>query len=201
MGNINGSQLTGHTTSSFSAASTHVSVHSKVNGNHSSVSSSINTNRHNNLPYRNNTITNGIHNGTKSANISSMINGLGSPGKRKSRDSRDNSPVPPAFSRQNIKIEPSLADATLSRISKEELRSINLRNQNVRQVIYKEVKRPGKNHDRLIQMLKQDLHGPSQIRREYIKEVIAEAGRFKRKALVDLLEQRMEEIIIDAATL
>ena len=199
--NINGSQQTGHTTSSFSAASTPVSVHSKVNGNHSSISSSINTNRHNNLPYRNNTITNGIHNGTKSANISSMINGLGSPGKRKSRDSRDNSPVPPAFSRQNIKIEPSLADATLSRISKEELRSINLRNQNVRQVIYKEVKRPGKNHDRLIQMLKQDLHGPSQIRREYIKEVIAEAGRFKRKALVDLLEQRMEEIIIDAATL
>ena len=53
----------------------------------------------------------------------------------------------------------------------------------MRQIIYKEVKRPGKNHQRLIQMLKEDLHGPSHIRREYVKEVIAEAARFKRKAL------------------
>ena len=65
----------------------------------------------------------------------------------------------------------------------------------MRQVIYKEVKRPGKNHDKLMQMLRDDLHGPPQIRRDYIKEVIAEAGRFKRKALADILEQKMEELV------
>ena len=124
-----------------------------------------------------------------------MVNGTHSPAKRKSRSSRDNSPVPPSFSRQNIKSEPAKLATCKSKLSKEELRSINLRNQNMRQIIYKEVKRPGKNHDKLMQMLRDDLHGPPQIRRDYIKEVIAEAGRFKRKALADILEQKMEELV------
>jgi hypothetical protein len=144
-----------------------------------------------------------INGNNRSANYSSasiVMNGLGSPGKRKSTGSGDNSPVPPTFSRQNIKVEPPVVNSYLPRMTKDELRSIHLRNQTIRQVIYKEVKRPGKNHDRLIQMLKEDLHGPPQIKRDYIKEVIAEAGRFKRKALVDLLEQRMEEIVIVVAT-
>jgi hypothetical protein len=144
-----------------------------------------------------------INGNNRNANFSAasiVMNGLGSPGKRKSRGSRDNSPVPPTFSRQNIKVDPAVVNSYLPKITREELRSINLRNQNIRQVIYKEVKRPGKNHDRLIQMLKEDLHGPPQIRRDYIKEVIAEAGRFKRKALVDLLEQRIEELVIVVAT-
>ena len=49
-------------------------------------------------------------------------------------------------------------------------------------------------------MLREDLHGPPPIRREYIKEVIAEAARFKRKALVELLEQKMDELIATTAT-
>ena len=133
-----------------------------------------------------------------------LVNGTGgSPGKRKSRSSRDNSPVPPAFSRQSItssKVEQNRMVFDEPKLTKEEMRSINLRNQNMRQVIYKEVKRPGKNHDRLLQMLREELHGPPQVRRSYIREVIAEAGRFKRKALADLLEQKMEELVILAVS-
>lgn len=184
-----------------SAASLSVPIQSKLNGNHPSIIQ--NTNRHANDKHKNSTITNGFTNGNNRIasfpSVSVMMNGLSSPVKRKSRDSRDNSPVPPAFSRQH-KVESLLPDLNLPKLSKEELRSINLRNQNMRQIIYKEVKRPGKNHDRLIKMLKHDLHGPPQIRREYIKEVIAEAARFKRKALVDILEQRMEELMVVAAT-
>ena len=54
-------------------------------------------------------------------------------------------------------------------LSREELKSVKLRNQNMRQIIYKEVKRPGLNHDRLMEMLKNDLNGPASVRREYIK--------------------------------
>ncbi|XP_040578321.1 integrator complex subunit 6-A isoform X2 [Lepeophtheirus salmonis] len=84
---------------------------------------------------------------------------------------------------------------TLFKLNNEELRSIKLRNQNIRQIICKEVKRPGKNHDRLYKMLKEDLHGPSQIRRDYIKEVIQEAFRFKRKSLAEYLLLKMDELV------
>ena len=43
--------------------------------------------------------------------------------------------------------------------------------QNVRQIIYKEVKRPGKNHEKLLQMLRDELRGPKHVRRDYIQEV------------------------------
>ena len=177
-----------------------VPIQSRANGNHLSVSS-LNANRHANFQPKGHTITNGFSNGnSRSVNSPINVNGLGSPGNRKSRESRDNSPIPPTFSRQNVKIEPSSKNSSLYMLNKEELKSINLRNQNMRQVIYKEVKKPGKNHAKLVQMLREDLHGPPPIRREYIKEVIAEAARFKRKALVELLEQKMDELIASTAT-
>lgn len=37
----------------------------------------------------------------------------------------------------------------------------------MRQIIYKEVKRPGRNYDRLLELLK-ELHGPADIRQQYI---------------------------------
>ena len=189
-------QQTSNSSVTLPAGTLSISNQNKTNGSHTSTQ---NLSRQANNTHKNNSFSNGIINGiNRSSNMSSvsaLMNGGHSTTKRKSRDSRDNSPVPPAFSRQSIKVESTLADLTLPKLSKEELRRINLRNQNMRQVIYKEVKRPGKNHERLIQMLKEDLHGPSQIRREYVKEVIAEAGRFKRKGLAEMLEQKMEEII------
>jgi len=44
----------------------------------------------------------------------------------------------------------------------EERRKVETRNNNMRQIIYKEVKRPGRNYDRLLGLLK-ELHGPADI--------------------------------------
>ena len=79
-------------------------------------------------------------------------------------------------------------------LSKEELRSVRLRNQNMRQMIHKEVKRPGQNHGKLFSMLK-DLVGPKAVRVEYIGEVVQEARRFKRRSLADLLVNKTEELV------
>ena len=53
-------------------------------------------------------------------------------------------------------------------LTPEELRSVRLRNQNMRQMIYKEVKRPGRDHTDLIRMLG-DLQGTRPVRVEYIR--------------------------------
>jgi len=76
-------------------------------------------------------------------------------------------------------------------LSVEELRSIRLRNNNARQLIYKEVKKPGKKHEELLEMLGK-LHGPHWIRRQFIEEVRLEAVRFKRRELAELLQKRVE---------
>ena len=59
----------------------------------------------------------------------------------------------------------------------DELRSIRLRNNNVRQLIYKEVKKPGRNHGGLWEMLA-NLHGPPWVKRQFIQEVRQEAVRY-----------------------
>jgi hypothetical protein len=61
-------------------------------------------------------------------------------------------------------------------VTEEELRSFRLRNNNVRQLIYKEVKRPGRCHVQLWKML-EGLHGPPWVRKQFIYEVKQEALR------------------------
>ena len=68
------------------------------------------------------------------------------------------------------------AVAVEKKLTPEELRSIKLRNNNVRQLIYKEVKRPGKCHNLLWKML-EELHGPPWVRKQFIREVKQEAIR------------------------
>jgi hypothetical protein len=68
---------------------------------------------------------------------------------------------------------PPFVDKT---VTEEELRSFRLRNNNVRQLIYKEVKRPGRSHDVLWKML-DGLHGPAWVRKQFIREVKLEALR------------------------
>ncbi len=91
----------------------------------------------------------------------------------------------------SIKSPPPITDIVLS---KEELRRVSVLNLNMRQMIYKEVKRPGKNHDRLFDMLR-DLHGPPYVRHNYIQDVIREARRFKRDSLVCRIEQEIEKLV------
>jgi len=81
----------------------------------------------------------------------------------------------------------------LAQPSPEELRSIRLRNNNVRQLIYKEVKRPGRGHTELWDMLS-GLHGPPWIRRQFIQEVRQEAVRFKRLRLAEQLQKRSDTL-------
>ena len=125
---------------------------------------------------------NGRHNGTTdSSSLSPLVNGE----NKSSRSSRESSP------NSNINVN----SCEILDISKEELRSVQLRNQNMRQMIYKEVKRPGRDHNKLFEMLR-DLHGPKQIRKVYIEEVIFEAKRFKRKRLVELLTENLDQLIV-----
>ena len=84
--------------------------------------------------------------------------------------------------------------ASVESLSPEELRSIKLRNNNVRQLIYKEVKKPGKSHTELWEMLA-NLHGPPYIKRQFIQEVRQEAIRFKRLRLAEQLQRRSEAMM------
>eukprot|EP00090_Calanus_glacialis_P010292 TRINITY_DN18670_c0_g1_i1.p1 TRINITY_DN18670_c0_g1~~TRINITY_DN18670_c0_g1_i1.p1 ORF type:complete len:1021 (+),score=350.25 TRINITY_DN18670_c0_g1_i1:76-3138(+) len=82
---------------------------------------------------------------------------------------------------------------SLGEPSEEELRSIKLRNNNVRQLIYKEVKKPGRGHTELWDMLA-TLHGPPTVRRQFIQEVRQEAVRFKRLRLAEQLQKRSDSM-------
>ena len=79
-----------------------------------------------------------------------------------------------------VKSEPVLSDLPVKERSRsysaEEMRSIRLRNNNVRQLIYKEVKKPGRAHKELWEMISR-LHGPPWVRRQFIMEVKQEAIR------------------------
>ena len=85
----------------------------------------------------------------------------------------------PVTIKPEIKSESLSAEVVKERsrsYSAEELRSIRLRNNNVRQLIYKEVKKPGRAHGELWEMLGR-LHGPDWVRRQFIMEVKQEAVR------------------------
>merc|ERR1719412_1319467 len=76
----------------------------------------------------------------------------------------------------------------------DERRIVETRNNNMRQIIYKEVKRPGRNYDRLLDLLK-ELHGPADIRQQYILDVIKEATRFKRNHIAKIILQNMPSLV------
>ena len=91
------------------------------------------------------------------------------------------SPSPVMIIKPEVKSEPlPLSEVPVKERSRsysaEELRSIRLRNNNVRQLIYKEVKKPGRAHGELWEMLAR-LHGPDWVRRQFIMEVKQEAVR------------------------
>ena len=77
----------------------------------------------------------------------------------------------------HIKANSNNCKVKFEELSPDELRSIRLRNNNVRQLIYKEVKKPGRSHGGLWEMLS-NLHGPPWIKRQFIQEVRQEAVRY-----------------------
>lgn len=104
------------------------------------------------------------------------------------RGSRGSSPI--TVKQEAVKQEPKTTEPVWS---KEELRCVYIRNQNMRHMIFKEVKRPGKDYSRLFDMLRQ-LHGPVSVRRAYIQDVMDECKRFKRGTLLHCLEQQMDDL-------
>jgi len=103
-------------------------------------------------------------------------------------------PSPPSSPSPDLtQSSPPSPSSDPSEPSAEELRSIRLRNNNMRQLIYKEVKKPGRGHAELWDKLA-SLHGPPTVRRQFIQEVRQEAVRFKRLRLAEQLQKRSDSL-------
>ncbi|XP_038631204.1 integrator complex subunit 6 isoform X2 [Scyliorhinus canicula] len=60
--------------------------------------------------------------------------------------------------------------------------------------VMKEIRKPGRNYDRLFRLL-EDIEGPLEIQRNFIQNTIKEAARFKRRVLIQQLERVLEDVI------
>ncbi|XP_048461129.1 integrator complex subunit 6-like isoform X2 [Rhincodon typus] len=67
-------------------------------------------------------------------------------------------------------------------------------NAELRIKVMKEIRKPGRNYDRLFRLL-EDIQGPLEIRRNFIQNTIKEAARFKRRVLIQQLERVLEDVI------
>ncbi|CAI6367501.1 unnamed protein product [Macrosiphum euphorbiae] len=76
----------------------------------------------------------------------------------------------------------------IDELSKQELLDIKQHNAKVKKLLFVEVKRPGQNYTALFHFLS-TLKGPASIQLTYVNDIIAEALRFKRKKLVNKLEE------------
>lgn len=63
-----------------------------------------------------------------------------------------------------------------------------MHNTQLRHDLYKEIKKPGRNYDNIFTQLS-TVQGPSEVKCAFLKEIIHEAGRFKKKVLIRMLEQ------------
>ncbi|XP_063426619.1 integrator complex subunit 6-like [Mytilus trossulus] len=63
-----------------------------------------------------------------------------------------------------------------------------MHNTQLRHDLYKEIKKPGRNYDNIFTQLS-TVQGPSEVKCAFLKEIIHEAGRFKKKVLIKMLEQ------------
>lgn len=63
-----------------------------------------------------------------------------------------------------------------------------MHNTRLRSDLYKEIKKPGRNYDNIFNQLS-TIQGPQEIKCAFIKDIIHEAGRFKKKVLIKMLEQ------------
>ena len=99
--------------------------------------------------------------------------------------------VLPSFAVKKQQTQPVVSESVWDR---EERRKVETRNNNMRQTIYKEVKKPGRNYDRLLELLK-ELQGPVDIRQQYILDVIKEATRFKRNHMAQIILQQMPNLV------
>ncbi|XP_075971454.1 integrator complex subunit 6 isoform X3 [Anticarsia gemmatalis] len=72
-------------------------------------------------------------------------------------------------------------------LTRKEIAEIKKHNLELRQEVFRAIRRPGRDFTKLFETLKQ-LQGSLEVKKEVIREVINESLRFKRKALAKLLE-------------
>ncbi|CAG5127720.1 unnamed protein product [Candidula unifasciata] len=84
----------------------------------------------------------------------------------------------------------TLAEAFVG--SKKDLQVWNF-NRQLKGLVTKEVKRPGRNFDRLFQLL-DTVRGSPKVQVEFVREIIEEAHRFKRRYLIELLEKFVQTL-------
>ncbi|KAK3931107.1 Integrator complex subunit 6-A [Frankliniella fusca] len=101
-----------------------------------------------------------------------------------------NGDVVPDASVQPVHINNNIVSREQARRELAEIRKHNLE---VRAKVYKEVRRPGKNFGPLLELL-QTLKGGVEVRVPVLQEIIEESIRFKRRALVSVLQQYLCDI-------
>ncbi|XP_055500080.1 integrator complex subunit 6 isoform X1 [Leucoraja erinacea] len=66
-------------------------------------------------------------------------------------------------------------------------------NAELRIKVIKEIRKPGRNYDRLFRLL-EDIQGSTEIQRNFILNTIKEAARFKRRVLIQQLERVLDDV-------
>ncbi|KAI4479419.1 hypothetical protein M0804_011204 [Polistes exclamans] len=95
------------------------------------------------------------------------------------------------------KLEPKIEKEKV--LTKKELEDIRRHNLTVRELVYKEVRRRGTNHATLFTHLHQ-IQGTLDIRLAFVKDIVKESLRFKRRKLATLLEEYLKTIQEDVWT-
>ncbi|XP_020294201.1 integrator complex subunit 6 isoform X1 [Pseudomyrmex gracilis] len=86
------------------------------------------------------------------------------------------------------------------KLTKKELEDIKRHNLNIRELVYKEVRRRGTNYNTLFSHLHQ-VQGSLYIRLAFVKDIVRESLRFKRRNLASLLEEYLNTLSTDDAIL
>ncbi|XP_011351707.1 integrator complex subunit 6 isoform X3 [Ooceraea biroi] len=84
--------------------------------------------------------------------------------------------------------------------TKEELEDIRRHNLNIRDLVYKEVRRRGTNYATLLSHLRQ-IQGTLDIRLAFVKDIVKESLRFKRRNLASVLEEYLKDIQEDGCAI
>ncbi|XP_029175550.1 integrator complex subunit 6 isoform X1 [Nylanderia fulva] len=84
--------------------------------------------------------------------------------------------------------------------TKKELEDIRRHNLNIRELVYKEVRRRGTNYATLFSHLHQ-IQGTLDIRLAFVKDIVKESLRFKRRNLASLLEEYLKTIQEDGCAM
>nr|XP_023687521.1 integrator complex subunit 6-like isoform X1 [Paramormyrops kingsleyae] len=108
-------------------------------------------------------------------------------------DERQNGDEPPGDSR----VADSLGRPTPSQLKKLHEAEAQGRNAELKLLITREIRKPGRRYEKIFYFLKQ-LHGSLSVRLIFLQNIIKEAGRFKKRVLVEQLQSFLEEIHMEA---